>query len=159
MCWHNHRQQRNIPIMRHIRLMACLLSRKSSKNEAHLQWVQTLFWPPGNQRMRSNIDHILTRTQFCDSRWDINPLNPTVIMIRNFLSESFHRGMGYKCWHSEGGQLLARKSCGRLQSRKPLTRQQVEENGIQPQTIKTPAYWDLGYQASAAETEDHGPFT
>lgn len=36
------------PIMKHTRLMACLLSGRHSENGAYLQRVQTSSWPPGN---------------------------------------------------------------------------------------------------------------
>ncbi|KAK3894844.1 hypothetical protein Pcinc_001418 [Petrolisthes cinctipes] len=45
------------PIMRHTKLMACLLSGKSCENEAYLQRVRTYSWLHGDQGPRNSIDH------------------------------------------------------------------------------------------------------
>lgn len=47
------------PIMRHTRLLACLLSGRLYENKAYLQQVRTSSWHPGSQAPESNIDHTL----------------------------------------------------------------------------------------------------
>ena len=51
-------------------------------------------WKPGTEKQYRS--HVKRWTQFCDQQ-DIDPLNPTVEDIVNFLSETFHRGVGYEC--------------------------------------------------------------
>ena len=82
------------PILKHTRLMACLLSGNICETEAFLQQVQTSSWPPGDLQLRSSISHMSTGGSFCNS-WNINPLAPTVANVVNFLSDTFHRGVGY----------------------------------------------------------------
>lgn len=48
------------PILRHTKLMACLLSGKSCENKAFRQRVRTLSWPHGNQERRGNTAHMST---------------------------------------------------------------------------------------------------
>ena len=47
------------PIMRHTKLMACMLLGKSCENEAYLQQVRTLSWRHGNRELRNNTVHML----------------------------------------------------------------------------------------------------
>ncbi|XP_045135592.1 uncharacterized protein LOC123518690 [Portunus trituberculatus] len=59
-------------------------------------------WKPGTARQYR--PHISRWTQFCNRR-HINPLNPTVTCVINFLTESFHRNVGYECINTARGAL------------------------------------------------------
>lgn len=50
-------------------------------------------WKPGTGKQYH--PHIKRWTQFC-GRWNINPLNPSVSNIINFLSDTFNRNVGYE---------------------------------------------------------------
>ncbi|XP_076065157.1 uncharacterized protein LOC143039186 [Oratosquilla oratoria] len=50
-------------------------------------------WKPGTGKQYRL--HLKRWTQFCD-RWNVNPFNPTVSNIINFLSETFDRNVGYE---------------------------------------------------------------
>lgn len=103
-------------------------------------------WRPATDKQYR--PHVNKWIQFCD-RGHINPLNPAVTDIVNFLSDTFHRGVGYD-------SVNTRDSCGRLQSGKPPSCQQAPERGIQLETVETQVWRDLGRQACAAETENYG---
>lgn len=59
-------------------------------------------WKPGTAKQYR--PHIRRWMQFCD-RSDINPLDPTVSNIINFLTETFHRRVGYECLNTARGAL------------------------------------------------------
>lgn len=59
-------------------------------------------WRPGTEKQYRT--HINRWTQFCHRR-DINPFTPTICEIINFLSETFHRGVGYSCVNTARGAL------------------------------------------------------
>lgn len=61
-------------------------------------------WRPGT--MRQYRPHIKRWSSFCD-RWNINPSTPSVISVLNFLSETFHRGVGYESVNTARGALSA----------------------------------------------------
>lgn len=59
-------------------------------------------WKPGTAKQYT--PHIRRWTQFCDRR-NINPLSPTVDCVINFLTESFHRRVGYESLNTARGAL------------------------------------------------------
>ena len=61
-------------------------------------------WKPGTERQYRT--HITRWSQFC-SRGDINPLTPSVADILNFLTQIFHRGVGYQSVNTARGALSA----------------------------------------------------
>ncbi|XP_045123089.1 uncharacterized protein LOC123511349 isoform X4 [Portunus trituberculatus] len=61
-------------------------------------------WRPGT--MRQYRPHINRWSSFCD-RWNINPSNPPVTNVLNFLSETFHGGVGYESVNTARGALSA----------------------------------------------------
>ncbi|KAK3890245.1 hypothetical protein Pcinc_005778 [Petrolisthes cinctipes] len=92
-------------------------------------------WRPGTEKQYR--PHVNRWTKFCN-RGDFDPLNPTLSEVINFLSETFHRGVGYECVNTaRGGPLLTGYCRGWMPCRKPPAGQQIYERGFQPTTIKT----------------------
>lgn len=61
-------------------------------------------WKPGTAKQYS--PHISRWTQICDRR-HFNPLNPTVDIIMNFFTETFHMKVGYECVSMARGALAS----------------------------------------------------
>ena len=61
-------------------------------------------WKSGTKKQYR--PHINRWTHFC-CRWNINSLHPSVIDVLNFLSETFHRGVGYESINTARGALSA----------------------------------------------------
>ncbi|KAK3894573.1 hypothetical protein Pcinc_001665 [Petrolisthes cinctipes] len=59
-------------------------------------------WRPGTEKQYR--PHVNRWTKFCN-RGDFDPLNPTLSDVINFLSETFHRGVGYECVNTARGAL------------------------------------------------------
>ena len=59
-------------------------------------------WKPGTERQYR--PHVQRWSQFC-GRWNVDPTTPTIGNIINFLTETFHRGVGYECLNTARGAL------------------------------------------------------
>ena len=61
-------------------------------------------WKPGTEKQYR--PHINRWIQFC-GKWTIDSLHPSVTDVLNFLSVTFHRGVGYECVNTARGALSA----------------------------------------------------
>ncbi|KAK8372392.1 hypothetical protein O3P69_018900, partial [Scylla paramamosain] len=119
------------PIMSHTRLMACLLSGKTCRNEEFRPAAADIIlasWKPGTERQYR--PHVQRWSLFCGRR-NVDPTSPTVGHIVNFLTETFDRGVGYECVNTARGALSSLGIVvGRMQGRKSPFGHPIHERGF-----------------------------
>ena len=94
MFYGSRRQQRNIPSETHqVDGMSIVQQQLRARgiSAAGMDIIMASWRPATEKQYRPHVNKWI---QFCD-REHINPLTPSVMDILNFLSDTFHRGVGY----------------------------------------------------------------
>lgn len=83
------------PLRNQMRLMACLLSGNTMKQEEYRSQLLDCSWHPGEEVLRNNTLGTSKKwTAFCLER-KVNHLQPPVVAVLDFLSELYDKGLTY----------------------------------------------------------------